>query len=99
MRLTPAWVEQTQDQFNVQMIPDNHPSARKLSEVFGDHTFFLGETGLHIVERVPSSDTGAEAGEVVKLAAWNNRVQNTLEPQDPEVVGIVVVSEGDGPGG
>jgi hypothetical protein len=93
MKLTSAWVDQTQNQFKVQMIPDDHPSAHKLSEVFGDHTFFLGESGLHIVEPAAAVGEEAAAGKVVKLAGWNDRQQNTLEPQDPEIVGMLVVPD------
>ncbi len=95
MKLSSAWVDQTQNQFKVQMIPDDHPSAQKLVEVFGEHTFFLGETGLHVVEPA-STDAGGGRGMVVKVAGWNDQQANTLEPQDPEVVGTLVVAGAEG---
>ena len=92
MKLTSAWVDQTQDQFNVQLIPDDHPSAQTLNEVFGEHTFFLGKEGLHIVEPAASAQAGAPAGDVVRLASWADPKQTTLEPHSPQRVGVVVIA-------
>ncbi len=91
MKLTSTWVDQTQSQLNVQVIPDDHPAAKKLSDAFGDHTFFLGMDGLHIVEPTEPADMVSEAGEVVKLASWRDQERTMLQPQEPEVVGVVVV--------
>ena len=50
MRLTDALVERTVSQSGAQAIPDTHPAVPQLSELFGDHTFFLDDSGLLIVE-------------------------------------------------
>ena len=52
MRLTSAQVERTlrQFEFEARAIPDSHPVVPKLTEIFGDHTFFLDSNGLNIVE-------------------------------------------------
>ena len=53
MKLTSAQVERTLSQFEGQAIPDNHPVISQLSNLFGDHTFFLNNDGLNIVEPAP----------------------------------------------
>ena len=98
MKLTTAWVDQTQSQFDVQVIPDNHPAAGKLHEAFGDHTFFLGSEGLHIVEQLEEPDMDPPGREVVKLARWGNDEHTSLEIQEPETVGVVMPSRPDGNG-
>ena len=58
MKLTPTLVERTVSQFEAEVIPDNNPVVPQLNGIFGDHTFFIGRNGLHIVE--PAEPTQAE---------------------------------------
>ena len=53
MRLNQAQVERTLNQFEAQALPDNHPAIAQLSDLFGDHTFFIDSTGLHLFLRSP----------------------------------------------
>jgi hypothetical protein len=96
MKLSTAWVDQTQSQFDVEALPENHPAAGKLNETFGEHTFFVGAEGLHIVEEIESLKAGSGALEVVKLASWRDDKRDTLEIHDPEPVGVVVAADGIG---
>ena len=92
MRLNSRQVRQTLDQFEAQAIPDNHPMATKLNELFGDHTFFLDANGLNVVE--PSeNDSGARAGTVVNVADWSDARRTSLAPHEPQPTEIVVVLE------
>ena len=50
MKLSSSQVERTLYQLQAQALPDNHPSVPELNRVFGEHTFFLDGSGLHIVE-------------------------------------------------
>lgn len=89
MKLNTALVEQTLSQFDAQAIPDNHPIVPQLNKVFGDHTFFLNGSGLHVVEPVePAAER--EAGAVIKLAAWTDESRNSLAPHEPEETGVVI---------
>ena len=38
------------EQIDAEVIPDDHPSLPKLREVFGDHTFFIDDGGLTIIQ-------------------------------------------------
>lgn len=97
MKLTSAAVKQTLDQFEAQAIPENHPAVPQLNSLFGDHTFFLDGNGLHIVEPAEPTSEGAQTGQVVKLAGWQNAERTSLVPQEPEPTDVVVVLEGAGP--
>jgi len=86
MKLTSVQVQRTLSQFDARAIPDNHPVISQLSELFGDHTFFLDETGLSIVE--PAAEETSQATpqlvRVVKLANWSDEGLTSLSPHEPE---------------
>jgi hypothetical protein len=90
MRLTSAQVERTLNQFEAQAIPDDHPVAAQLNDMFGDHTFFLDSSGLNVVEPTDATEDG-ETGKVVNLANWADESLTRLAPHPPEVTEIVVV--------
>ena len=91
MRLSETLVERTVSQSGAQAIPDTHPAVPQLSELFGDHTFFLDDSGLLIVEPTASPESGVWAGKVVKLASWSDEARTGLSPYRPEPTDIVVV--------
>jgi hypothetical protein len=90
MRLSPARVEQTLNQFEAHVLPDSHPSMPKIKELWGDHTYFLAVNGLNIVEPLERRDTDVEAGAVVNLANWSDPNATTLAPHEPEPTEVVV---------
>jgi hypothetical protein len=90
MKLNSAQVEQTLTQFDARVLPDDHPLVEKLSEFFGDHTFFLDSNGLNIVEPNESADKGAPMGTVVNVANWGDPQLTSLEPHAPEPTEVVV---------
>ena len=89
MKLTTARVERTLHQFQAQAIPDSHPSIPELNRVFGDHTFFLDDDGLHIVEPIPTDD-GEPAGNIVKLASWQDPSRTSLAAHRPQPTDVIV---------
>jgi hypothetical protein len=97
MKLNSALVERTLNQFDAQAIPENHPVVGQLNSLFGDHTFFLDTNGLNIVEPTGPTDTGARAGQVVKLAGWSDDKRTSLAPHEPEPTDVVVVLDTQGP--
>ena len=99
MRLTATLVKQTLYQLEEQIsfedvyaIPEDNPTAARLTEVFGDHTFFVDRDGLHIVEALETqgSDRGP-VGKVVKLARWKDKECTTLAPQKPVATDVIVL--------
>jgi hypothetical protein len=97
MKLTTPLVDQTQMQFDLRALPENHPATEKLHEVFGVHTFFVGDEGLHIVEEIDLPQVASGARGILKLASWRDD-HSALEVHEPETVGIVVATETGGNG-
>ncbi len=88
MKLTSAQVERTLGQIEAQAIPDDHPVIPRLNDLFGEHTFFLDNNGLNIVEPAAAADR-VQSAQVVKLASWND--EDGLEPHEPEPTDVVIV--------
>jgi len=90
MKLTSALVERTLGQFDAQAIPENHPVVPQLNSLFGEHTFFLNGRGLNIIEPTEADD-GAQKGQVVKIAGWQDSDRTSLVPHAPEPTDVLVV--------
>ena len=91
MKLTSAQVERTLTQFEAQPVPNNHPALQQLSEMFGDHTFFLDSNGLNIVEPIEAgSDGGVQQAQIVNLANWADSTLTKLAPHEPEPTDAIV---------
>jgi hypothetical protein len=90
MKLNSAQVQRTLDQFEADVIPDENPVIAKLNDLFGEHTFFLDQHGLNIVEPVEAAEPSAECARVVKLANWSNDSGSDLkllhEPAETDIV-------------
>jgi hypothetical protein len=91
MKLSSPLVEQTLNQFEAQAIPDSHPVVVRLNELFGEHTFFLNDDGLHIVESVEPIHAGTQEVHVINLADWKDASQTSLTPHEPHATDVVVV--------
>ena len=90
MKLANTMVARTLDQFDAKVIPDTHPVMPELSEQFGDHTFFLDESGLSIVEPTESVESGQAAGVVVNLGNWSDAERSRLDLHNPVFTDVVV---------
>ncbi len=91
MKLTSAQVERTLTQFEAQAIPESHPVVPQLKNLFGEHTFFLDDNGLNIVEPAESDRSATESATVVNLASWSDASPNSLEPHEPEPTEVVIL--------
>jgi len=90
MSLSPALVEKTLSQFEAQAIPENHPAIPELNRLFGDHTFFLDGSGLHIIEPTVGDDESRQSANVVKLASWNDAERTSLAAHEPEPTDVMI---------
>lgn len=101
MRLSAAQVEIAASQLHAEAIPEDHPLIPKLNQLFGDHTYFLDNTGLSVVEQAasdsstPSTDSKAV---VVNLANWTDSDPPKLEAHEPELTNSVVTLSADNGG-
>ena len=94
MKLNATQLKQTLSQMDAQVLPEDHPAVGQLSNLFGDHTFFLDESGLKVLEPTETaaeSNMQAQTGEVVSLADWSDASLTSLRPHEPESTGVVVV--------
>ena len=90
MKLSTAQVEQTLSQVNAEVLPDGHPARDQLNELFGDHTFFIDNSGLNILEVVGTSEAEPETGEVINLANWSDATFAKLRVHEPVPTGVIV---------
>lgn len=90
MKLTEARIDSALHQMNAQAVPETHPVMAQLSEMFGDHTFFLDSGGLTIIEPTENAEENPGAGQVVKLARWLDETRTNLVPQEPEYTERVI---------
>jgi hypothetical protein len=86
MKLSPSQIQQALTQFEAQVIPEDHPQVMELKELFGDHTFFLANNGLNVVELKENIHAGAPTG---ILANWSD-AGSSLAPHEPEPTEVVV---------
>jgi len=93
MKLSSVMVERTLDEFEAEALPENHPAIPELNKVFGEHTFFVDGSGLHIVQPTIRADTGEEAAQVVKVASWQDAGRTSLKPHGPEPMDVIVPLE------
>lgn len=91
MKLSPQAVEQTLSQFEAQAVPDSHPAMAQLRQLFGEHTYFVDDQGLHIIEPANAADSGSQRGVVIRLASWSDANHISLAPHPPESTDLVVV--------
>jgi hypothetical protein len=91
MKLNSVLVERAVSQIGADPIPDQHPAMPQLNQVFGEHTFFVDNNGLHIVVASETEESGELTGEVMQVARWSDGNHTTLAPQQPEPTGVVIV--------
>ena len=90
MKLNAAQVKRTLSQFNAEVLPDSHPAVPQLNTLFGDHTFFLDDGGLNVLEPAETPEVDGQTGEVVSLASWSDESLTSLRPHEPEPTGVVI---------
>jgi hypothetical protein len=93
MRLNDTQVKQTLTQMQAEVLPDNHPATAQLTDLFGDHTFFLDQSGLKVLEPAETPESDVQSSRVVSLADWSDSTLTSLKPHAPEPTGTVLVFE------
>jgi hypothetical protein len=93
MKLNSTQLERTLSQFTAEVLPDDHPALKQLSNIYGEHTFFLNGNGLNVLEPADTAESDAQTGEIVSLANWSDATLTSLRPHEPEPTGVLVVLE------
>lgn len=91
MRLNETQLQQTLNQMQAEVLPDSHPVTAQLADLFGDHTFFLDQSGLKVLEPAEMSADEVQTSQVVSLADWSDGTLTSLKPHAPEPTGTVVI--------
>jgi len=92
MKLSTRQIEITAGQIGALAVPIDHPVIPQLNRIYGEHTFFLDEEGLEILEAVEPVITSASASAmVVKLASWSDAKRTTLAAHEPEATDTIVI--------
>jgi len=97
MKMSSQMVERALSQFEAEAVPENHPTVTQLNRLFGDHTFFIDGEGLNIIEPTDATADGHAAGQVVKVASWQDPQRTSLVAHPPEPTDVMVELDGDGP--
>ncbi len=71
-------------------IPNDNPANTSLLEIFGDHTFYADQNGLHVLEQVDVPDFDGDAAEVIQIAEWTSDTKDELSPMEPQRTGAVL---------
>lgn len=87
MKLSAKAAKQTASQFGAMAVPEDHPIVPQLTSLYGEHTFFLDEGGLGVVEP-ERADSGR--AQVVKLAEWSDAQHTRLTPHEPQRTNMTV---------
>jgi hypothetical protein len=90
MRLTTKQIERTESQIGGQALPDDHPAVSQLTKIYGDHTFFVDQEGLGIVETPDRERMDSAAAKVVKLCSWADPDHTALAAHEPQSTDVVV---------
>jgi hypothetical protein len=91
MKLTAEQIDGVTSQFEAQAVPQDNRMIAELNNIFGEHTFFLDNNGLHIVEKLAEpEEAGAPMVRVVKLASWTDPDHRTLAAHPPELTNLVI---------
>ena len=90
MKLSSAEIEHTLEQFDAEVVPDDNPLIQRLQSLFGDHTYFLDDSGLNIVEPAEPDQGRHRMGVVVNIADWTDVGSPSLVPHEPEITDLFV---------
>lgn len=96
MKLTSAQVELAVDQLQVSAIGETADIVRQLTELYGDHTFFIDPDGLHILEWIEEDQPGdgRDMLSLVQLAAWTDDTRSEVVTHEPRKTGRTMIADG-----
>lgn len=90
MRLTSQQVAAVKQELGADALEEENPAMDSLRNLFGDHTFYVGEEGLLVFEEVDAVEPDDTRVQLVLVAAWTDDNKNALSPIDPQPTTIVV---------
>ena len=97
MKLSDDQVKAVEEQTGLQPIPEDNPAMSQLRDNFGDHTFYVDDRGLYVLES-PQEDQSDETATAVQIASWTDENRNALQAHEPQATDAVfkLTREGNG---
>lgn len=90
MRLTSQQAAAVKQELGADSLEEENPAMESLQKLFGDHTFYVGEEGLLVFERIDNAGDGDTRAQMILVAAWTDENKNALSPIEPQPTTIVV---------
>ena len=90
MKLNAQQVDAIERQTGASPIPEDNPANETLLNAFGEHTFYVDQSGLHVLETVELDDADGDHAAVIQVAQWANEEKNELQPIEPRQTGAVL---------
>ena len=94
MKLSNVQIEATRDSLGATPVPEDHPVMEQLKQAFGEHTFFLDQSGLSVFvdpsEVPPEAELPEGEPRLVMIAAWTDESRNALGAVEPVDRGITL---------
>lgn len=89
MKLSESQIRHVEGQTGATVIPQDHPSLSKLESSFGEHTFFIDDSGLHVWERPSDEETESSKLVGIRLATWKDDKRTALVQHEPAPTQVV----------
>lgn len=89
MKLNDDQVKAVEENTGLQPIPQDNPAIERLQESFGDHTFYVDDRGLYVLE-AGEDDASQDEATAVQVASWTDENMTTLQAHEPQATDVVL---------
>jgi hypothetical protein len=89
MKLSDTQIAAISATTGAQPIPDDDPAMGQLKEAIGDHTFYVDQHGLLVLEDTETAAKESEL-EIVRVGQWADETRSTMGVVPPQPTGQVV---------
>lgn len=90
MKLSSAQIAAVEQATGANPLPDEEPARAKLAEALGDHTFYVDQQGLVILESPEAAATPEDTLEIVRVGRWVEGKEQQLALTPAERTGQVL---------
>jgi hypothetical protein len=97
MKLSDNQIKAVEENTGLQPVPEDNPAMSQLKENFGEHTFYVDDRGLYVLETAPD-DPQQDHATAVQVAQWTDENMTALQPHEPKATDAIIkiTSEGEG---
>ena len=89
MKLSDEQVKAVEENTGLKPIPQDNPAIERLQESFGDHTFYVDDRGLYVLETAEDEAENDQAT-AVQVASWTDENMTTLQAHEPQATDVVL---------